>query len=866
MNEEVEEVVETAEEINDISETSAEEENGSADQSPEESGPSSSVIGNLEKSNKSWRICFSILAALLIVTALLFGAFFFLTRDITVNLNDTPKIFALENPLLSKITVSDIDPETIDTSEPGFTQVPITFCGFLTRSVTVEAKDLEGPVLTVRRIVAAEGAELSAEDFILACEDRLDVEYLPMQLLEPDATGMTAVRISAVDANGNRSEMITGLTVLDEKTHPSVELGCSKSDAVEALKEAYPKCTEFSYGQINMLKAGCYSVDGYAGKTLYRVFLDVLDTTPPAGNTVELNVRLGDDLKPEDFVESISDYSSVAVSFVSEPDTRTAGLQCVGIRLTDEAGNVSELEAKLHVWILPEILACEYGEEPDWLSKQLKLYAAVSNAQSPLALKEELDCSKLKPGCYPITLTGEGTDMELFLVVDGSNYPEGRALSRDMILGEPYTADEFASYPNDDGSIECSFDTEPDFNSNKAQRVTVVLSDPYGNSRKLSGRLKLWNIPQSVQVTCGTDNEKLASMLFGKLEDDEKLEFGQDFDCAALDPGIHEIPLQGYYGDITVEVDVVDNEPPSVEAQSLTICLGQDIKPEDFIVSVTDRSPTETEFVTVPDNTTVHTETVYLRTTDSYRNAVLFKAELKVIEDTVPPQIGGVETIYATAGDTISYRTNVWAVDNVDGTVTVSVDASAVDAKTPGVYQVEYSAKDKAGNCSTVLAEVIVQPTNEQMVAQMADEVLASILYDGMTDWQKAYAVYCWCCNNISYSSSTANLIEQYVNAAYTGLSYRYGNCYVYYAVASTLLTDCGIENIKVQRVPGYSSPHYWNLVKIDGAWYHMDTCPHYRDYPLDSFLLTDRDLEEYTMYCVAGYYDFDHNLYPATP
>ena len=62
------------------------------------------------------------------------------------------------------------------------------------------------------------------------------------------------------------------------------------------------------------------------------------------------------------------------------------------------------------------------------------------------------------------------------------------------------------------------------------------------------------------------------------------------------------------------------------------------------------------------------------------------------------------------------------------------------------------------------------------------------------------------------------------------------------------------------------NKPHYWNLVKVDGNWYHFDTCPHYADYPLTSFLLTDAEVAYYSTYQAVGYYSFDSSLYPATP
>ncbi len=820
------------------------------------------------KKNGIWRVCAWILAVLLLLAGLFFGALFYLTRNITVNLDETPHFFALDNPLLSRITTCALDPADIDTSEPGVTAVPLTIAGFFTRTVSVEAKDLAGPVLTVRSVTAMDGAELVPEDFILACEDRSPVEYQPLHIGPQNESGTSVVRVAAVDANGNRTETGAELTTLPADDVPAVELNGPKKEAVAALREAYPMCETFSYGQIDMREAGRYTVTGTSGETRYRVFLDVTDTTPPTGISVDLNVRVGDDLNPEEFVRNVSDASDVTVSFAEEPDMNTAGEQTVEILLTDAAGNQTSLTSSLRVWLLPEILACEYGTESDWLTKQLKLYASVSGfGASPLEPEEVVDCAELRPGSYPLTLVGDGEPMPFVLIVEGGDsYPEGKAVSHDLIRGATLTADDFVIHKDDDDMVTCAFDGEPDFTAGEVQRVSVILSDLVGNSRTLTGRLMVWDIPTSIRVPYGTSNNKLITELFGNLDGDYTPRLPDGFDCAYLTPGEHDVAFMGFYETITVHIDVTDDVPPAVTIQPVTICAGQTVMPGDFIVSAADASPFETVFADEPDTVSVHTETVRLITTDAFGNSTESTSALTVIEDTIPPQIGGVSTIYATAGDTISYRSNVWAVDNVDGTIAVSVDASQVDGKTAGTYAVEYSAEDSAGNRASVWADVIVQPTDEERVAELADAVLASILTDGMTDYEKAYAVYSWCRSNISYSSATAYLMEQFTKAAYTGLTGYYGNCYVYYAVTSTLLTRCGIENMKIQRSGENVSPHYWNLVNIDGNWYHMDACPHYAAYPLDSFLLTDRQVADYSLYGAVGYYNFDNSLYPATP
>ncbi len=103
-----------------------------------------------------------------------------------------------------------------------------------------------------------------------------------------------------------------------------------------------------------------------------------------------------------------------------------------------------------------------------------------------------------------------------------------------------------------------------------------------------------------------------------------------------------------------------------------------------------------------------------------------------------------------------------------------------------------------------------------------------------------------------------------YVEGAMSGLKTHAGNCYIYYAVSDVLLNRAGVPSMEVHRnVPG--RPHYWNLVMVDGCWYHFDTCPHYQAYPIQSFLLTDAEVAAYSATC-TDYYSFDTWAYPRTP
>ncbi|SKC39485.1 Extracellular ribonuclease precursor [Acholeplasma oculi] len=86
-------------------------------------------------------------------------------------------------------------------------------------------------------------------------------------------------------------------------------------------------------------------------------------------------------------------------------------------------------------------------------------------------------------------------------------------------------------------------------------------------------------------------------------------------------------------------------------------------------------------------------------------------------EDTVAPVISGAKNIEVELGGTPDYLLGVTAVDQKDGSVTVTVDDSLVKLDTAGVYDLVYKASDSSGNEATVTVKV-------RVVAESAGEVL----------------------------------------------------------------------------------------------------------------------------------------------
>lgn len=136
-----------------------------------------------------------------------------------------------------------------------------------------------------------------------------------------------------------------------------------------------------------------------------------------------------------------------------------------------------------------------------------------------------------------------------------------------------------------------------------------------------------------------------------------------------------------------------------------------------------------------------------------------------------------------------------------------------------------------------------------------AYEVAENILYDLRcdNDVDTAYNIFDWVHSNILYQTIFED--QSYEDAAYMGFTRRSGDCYVYFSCAKMLLDLAGIPNIMVTRYPVVTNGHYWNLVQLNGEWYHCDATV-FRDRYEMYFMCTDDEIDD-------GHHDFDHSLYP---
>lgn len=343
-------------------------------------------------------------------------------------------------------------------------------------------------------------------------------------------------------------------------------------------------------------------------------------------------------------------------------------------------------------------------------------------------------------------------------------------------------------------------------------------------------------------------------------------------DISALDlekPGNYTVEIQVGKKIYSSSLHVVDTIAPVADPVHHEIWQNDELSAEQFVADIVDVTEVTVTYKEEPDFSKAGFQEVTVVLEDTSGNTTEVTSSLSIIVDSEPPIIEGAVDQVVYVGDRVAYRKDVTVTDNRDEEVELVVDSSSVNINKPGSYEIIYTATDSSGNTATevVIFTVREKPkdfmTEEEVYAQ-ADKVLAEILNDGMTEPDKAWVIWKWVKRHMSYTGTSEK--GDWVQGAATGFNKGSGDCFIYYSLSRALLTRAGFENMCVERIESATPPrHYWNLVKVDGDWYHFDTNPYRIGYPYVPFLRTDAEVEEYSTRC-KDFYTFDKSKYPRTP
>lgn len=356
---------------------------------------------------------------------------------------------------------------------------------------------------------------------------------------------------------------------------------------------------------------------------------------------------------------------------------------------------------------------------------------------------------------------------------------------------------------------------------------------------------------------------------------------GDEYEGAAFSQALEEFTAVGSYpisivsgtDSLPFTLIVEDTTAPVVDLRSpAQFALGQEVRPEDFVVSCQDAQAVTYSFQTAPDTSSNGTRTVSILATDASGNSHTYEAVYTITGDGEAPTISGLTDMKTIVNMKVNYLRGVTAEDAKDGTVEVTAaEPEGFDIATAGEYMITYTASDTTGNVVTQTAKLTVLPDLSEIDSftvedayRIGDAIIAETITDEtLPEEKRARKVYRYVQDHMWYKDNKN--VKPWYQSAVTALYNGCGDCRNYYGFARLLLDCAGFENMEVERVCASEneSKHFWNLVKINGQWYHFDTTP--RVGRSDFFMLTDAQLDAYNASQSDKPFNRDKSKYPAT-
>lgn len=450
----------------------------------------------------------------------------------------------------------------------------------------------------------------------------------------------------------------------------TIELG-QPLPPVEDFLTQYGKATKASLvtpaAEIDLSAAGEYLLSFTHGKKAETVCLTVKDTTAPLLTLRNVTVDIGTTLNPDDFVETVSDFSPVELSF-AQPlgDLNRYGDTMVEIIATDASGNTSRSSCTLsYAWIHKQV-TIELGS-----TISIEDILVNPEKDGDLISQETLDSLNQSPvGTYPITVTADNDRTAICQITIADTTPPA------------VTVQDVTVYEGDEVALEDLLLEATDL----AGPVTTKLN------RELSTD-KAGTYTITVEVTDPNGNLTVKSCTLTVLKDSEAPVFS-----GLKDFSTHKGTAPNY----TSGVNATDARDGEVEFQ--------------YDASKVDLNKPGTYEVTYT-------------AVDKAGNIATQQRKLTVQADTQAPVISGMGQITTQKNKQPNYTSGVTANDNWDGKVEFTYDNSKVDLTKAGTYYVTYTAVDKAGNKATARRKVVVEHDWEDTQA-LIDSIAAGLSND----------------------------------------------------------------------------------------------------------------------------------------
>lgn len=569
--------------------------------------------------------------------------------------------------------------------------------------------------------------------------------------------------------------------------------------------------------ETDKLSCGWHVLDLSIGGVPTPVLAVVRDTIAPTAEPADQTVPLGSSPGPDTFLKNIRDAGTVRVSFAQTPDFKTERTDTIEIILEDQGKNRTVVPVRVSVRATVETLTVEAGSEiPE---AERFLIEGVSAVQETAITAETLH----HVGTYPIAfLTDGGVRSESKLVVVDTVAPHAEPTLLVLASDEIAEPAAFAVNAADETDLSFAFLSAPDRENREVQTVVVRVTDEGGNSVDVYSTLLISDVkPRTVEAR----RETLTAADFEN----------SDGQTVTVEPFVPDTP--GTFAvSITVNgvietpaVTVVDTTPPTLtkttELGAATFYTRHTYAPEDFFAAE-DITPVTLSFDSEPKFDAAGPCTVTVTARDTSGNVSTASVAIMLTDDVNPPHLYGVIDRILYVGEPIAYFAEVFAEDDADGAVEVTVE-SEVALEKEGTYRVVYRAADLSGNVAeqTCSYTLIQRSVTEEELRTLAKSIMEEITTPDMVDAEKLRAIFDFVQKHIVYANGVNNNYTDWRKAAYDGYTKGTGDCFNIYSLTRALLDETDIPYLSVERVKAgvWRTRHYWVMTNVGTGWYVFD-------------------------------------------
>lgn len=461
-----------------------------------------------------------------------------------------------------------------------------------------------------------------------------------------------------------------------------------------------------------------------------------------------------------------------------------------------------------------ELGTTDINVETFLVSKMYKKYATLETDLEEADLKEV--------GEKEITLSYHGKKQTVRLNIVDTTPPKVEFQDIIKSYGYEATPEDFIKSNEDFSPTTVEILEQEATKEDTDYRLKIRVADAAGNETTGECNLKIsWIIPE-IELELGDDFSLQDIVLdvkkFGKYISSSEL---KKVDTSKA--GVYTIKAEYDGEEFTSTITIKDTTAPKLTLKKVKIYDDEkEIDYKKFISKASDASgEVTTTLKTEIEYGKVGKQEITIEAKDASGNTTTKTTTLTIQKDTVGPVFSGLTEKTVKKNANVNYTSGVKATDAKDGNCEFTIDASNVKINTAGAYYVTYTAKDKSGNKTTKKRKITVlhdASDTDRKFNEFYDSYLAGKSVEGMAKeiWTRIKGTSDWGGDDpVWYGLTTGN-----------------GNCYVHAMIMQKALKKAGYQNYIIYRT---DKGHYWNLVKVNGVWRHIDATPKY-----NTSLLTD--------------------------